>query len=265
MMPQRALVHLRRSAAMLVGVAAIVALGGCAAQLGSMAPSADTLLPHSVLLTPPSLDRGSFDVSVYRGAASDTAQQPFTKVVVTEHDVPGQSGKAVVLSEWGPPQSQKDSLEVDPRSLEPLGERYWARGVRYDYRFDYRSNGTRIRGTVRRADTAPQRVNETFSEPVFALNEVGSLVCSLDHYEAGMTEIVPVFSEMEGRLQHDTLTVLRGEALPGHAPGWVVRWAAPATTTDYIVDASTRQIVDAVSTRRATGAVTRYRYPEANG
>jgi hypothetical protein len=265
MMPHRALVQLRRSAAMLVGVAAIVGLGGCAAQLGSMAPSADMLLPHSVLLKPPSLDRGSFDVSVYKGAASDTAQRPFTKVVVSEHDVPGQSGKAVVLSEWGPPQSRKDSLVVDPRSLQPLEERYWAHNVRYDYSFDNGSNGTRVLGTVRRANQAPQRVNEAFIQPVFALNEVGQLVCSLDHYEAGMTEIVPVFSEMDEELQRDTLTVLRGKTLPGHAPGWVVRWAAPATTTDYVVDASTRRIVDAVATRRDTGAETRYRYPEANG
>jgi hypothetical protein len=100
---------------------------------------------------------------------------------------------------------------------------------------------------------------------VFALNEVGPLVCSLDHYQAGMTEIVPVFSEVDGKLQQDTLSVLRHETLPGHAARWVVRLAAPAITTDYVVDTATRRIVDAVTTRRDSGVEMRYRYPGATG
>jgi hypothetical protein len=260
MTPHRALLHARRAAPVLVGVAALVALGGCAAQLGSMAPNDDMLLPHSVLLRPPPLDRGTFDVAVYKGAAADTSHL-LTKVVVSERDVPGASAQAVVLSEWGSPLSRRDSLVVDSRSLEPLGEAYVSQGVRYDYSFD----GARVSGTVRRPHQATQRINDTFNEPVFAMSEVGPLVCSLNNYRSGMNEIVPVFSVAKGMLQHDTLTVLRSETLPGHAPGWVVRFATPAATTDYVVDASTRRIVDAVTTRRATGAETRYQYPAANG
>ncbi len=260
MTPQRALVLARRGAAILGGITALAALGACAAQLGSMSRNDDMLLPHSILLAPPPLDRGTFDVAVYKGAAADTGQ-PFTKVVMSERDVPGPSARAVVLSEWGPPMSRKDSLVVDSRSLEPVGEEYVAQGVRYQYRFD----GARVSGTVRRPHRAPQRIEATFHEPVFASAEVGPLVCSLDRYRSGMTEIVPVFSERDGQLQRDTLSVLRREKLPGRGPGWVVRFATPAATTDYVVDASTRRIVDAVATRRATGAVTRYQYPGANG
>jgi hypothetical protein len=66
-------------------------------------------------------------------------------------------------------------------------------------------------------------------------------------------------------LQQDTLSVLCQETLPGRAPGWVVRFATPATTTDYVVDTATRRIVDAVATRRDTGVETRYEYPGATG
>jgi hypothetical protein len=259
MMSQQAPV--RRGATILAAVAAFVGLSGCAAQLGSMAPSEDMLLPHSVLLKPAPLDRGTFDVSVYKGAVVDSALPPLAKVVMSERDLGARSEKAVVVSQWGPPQSRHDSLLVDSRSLEPLWEQYVAQGVRYEYTFD----GPRVRGTIDRPGAAPQRVSATYDEPMFALHEVGPLVCSLEHYRAGMTEIVPVFSATDETVQHDTLSVLRPMPLAGRAPGWVVRFTTPGSTTDYVVDTATRRIVDAVSTRRDTGTEIRYQYPGATG
>jgi hypothetical protein len=257
MTPQRALVHARRGATILVGIAALGGLGGCAAALGSMAPSADVLLPHSVLLKPPPLDRGSYDISIFRqGDGADTAAQPLATMVMSESHVASDGALAVLWRRWGSPANRTDTLVVNRRSLEPVREDYAAHGVRYDYSFD----GTTVRGTVQRPHAAPQHVDRRFGEPVFALSEVEPLVRSLT-YRAGMTEIVPLFAAVEGSLQHDTLSVLRRETPRHHAPEWIVRFAAPDVTTDYAVDAATHRILDAVTTRRASGVEIRYEYP----
>jgi hypothetical protein len=242
-----------------IGAAAVVGLavlGGCSSALGSMAPGADMLAPRSVMLQPPSFDGGSFNISVYRRASPrDTAESPVTRVAMSEHDLATDSADAVIASEWGPPAGTMDSLVVDGRSLAPVSENFVDHGVRYEYRF----HGTRVSGTIRRPGAAPQPFSRTFGEAVFARNEVGPLVRSLA-YRNGLTEVVPLFSEVNGTLEHDTLTVLRERTPASGAPQWVVRFADPASTTAYVVDAGSRRIVSAVTTRRHSGAETVFRY-----
>jgi len=259
MMPHRALVHARRAATALVGIAAVAGLGGCAAQLGSMAPGAEVLEPNNAFLSPPPLDRGTFDVSVFKGGAA-AAQHPYDQVVMREAPDPSDSALAVVVREWGPPVGQRDSMIVNRRTLEPVDEVYFAHGVRYAYTFD----GTSVHGTITPAHGSVRHVAKSYAEPVFALNEVGSLVRALD-YQVGMTEVVPLFSEVRRTLQHDTLSVLRQETKSGHAPEYIVRFSTPQLTTDYAVNATSRRILNAVTTIRRTGVETRYEYPGATG
>lgn len=67
-----------------------------------------------------------------------------------------------------------------------------------------------------------------------------------------MSVVVSLFSEVDGDLEHDTLSVMGRDTMAGRDV-WVVRFADPVITTRYLVDAQTRAILDAVTTQRKGG------------
>lgn len=106
--------------------------------------------------------------------------------------------------------------------------------------------------------SAPRSFDHTFETPVFAFNEVEPLVRSLA-YRTGSAVVVPLFSEVDGDLEHDTLSVT-GSTKETGVDAWVVRFADPVITTRYVIDAHTRAILDAVTTQRKSGTRFRYAY-----
>jgi hypothetical protein len=80
---------------------------------------------------------------------------------------------------------------------------------------------------------------------------------------SAMSVVVSLFSEVDGDLEHDTLSVMGRDTMAGRDV-WVVRFADPVITTRYLVDAKTRAILDAVTTQRKTGTRFYYAYPASS-
>ena len=143
---------------------------------------------------------------------------------------------------------------VERRTLSPVSEELSFRGALRRYHYA----GRHVTGVVQYPDSAPRQYDNTFSEPVFAFNEVELLVRSLD-YRGGLTFVVPLFSEVDQAVEYDTLTVV-GRAPSGSRQGlWSVRFADPVITTSYIVDAESRAIVGAETRNRKSGSVLHYK------
>jgi hypothetical protein len=72
-------------------------------------------------------------------------------------------------------------------------------------------------------------------------------------YHPGRVFVVPLFSEVDGDVEYDTLTVLNPKPPGGDAFTWRVRFADPAVTSEYIVDARSRELLEFTSRNRGTG------------
>jgi hypothetical protein len=243
----------------------LFAVAGCAMRstVRAIAPDgAAPLTPGSQLLDPPSLRAGESSVAVsMKRPVGDTTERQFGAIAATEtipESCASDASCAMLTRAWPKPFTTLDTLIVDQRSLAPRDEALSASGSRYRYHFD----GGRVTGTVTRADSARQVFDHDFGEPVFAFNEVEVLVRSL-RFRQGLRVIAPLFSEIDRALERDTLTVLKLQTMPDGSGRWIVRFADPAVTTRYVVDAGSRNIVDAVTTQRASRVEFRYRYGSA--
>jgi hypothetical protein len=210
------------------------------------------LLPGSPLLHPPSMEPAVFELSVFSRQPLDTAERRISHVTRSEHPAPGQSGRAVLAFRWSPPFDSRDSVFVDRRALSPISEELSFRGVMRSFQYA----GRHVTGLIQYPDSAPQHYDHTFPEPVFAFNEVELLVRSLD-YRAGLTFVVPLFSEVDRAVEYDTLTVI-GPARDSRHKLWTVRFGDPVITTVYLVDSETRVIADAQTRNRKSGSVFHY-------
>lgn len=110
--------------------------------------------------------------------------------------------------------------------------------------------------------SSPQPFDKTFDVPVFAFNDVEPLVRSLD-YRTVRSIVVPLFSEVDGDLEHDTLSVMGRDTMAGRDV-WVVRFADPVITTRYLVEAKKRAILNAVTRQRKAGTRFHYAYPASS-
>jgi hypothetical protein len=114
-----------------------------------------------------------------------------------------------------------------------------------------------VAGSVQVGDSAPRSYDTTFAEPWFAFNEVEVLVRSVP-LQAGASFVVPLFSEIDQAIEHDTITVLgSGDGADGPKV-WQIRFADPAIVTIYSLAADSRRIVGALTTQRQSGM--RFRY-----
>jgi hypothetical protein len=160
------------------------------------------------------------------------------------------AGRALVTSAWSAPYESYDSLTIDRATLAPIAETVTSGRARYEYRYD----GRRVVGKAT-VDSGVVAVDRSFPGPVFAFNEVELLVRSL-RYRAGDVFVVPLFSEADRAVEHDTLRVERREVVNG-APMWAVDFADPVITTRYRIDGASRRIVDAVTVQRKSGTTFR--------
>lgn len=236
-----------RNCALTSGVALLAA---CATTQSGASFKGAVLAPGAPSLKVPALDNPAADVAVFvQQATGDTAARLVSHVRTS--GVASDSGTMLVRN-WAPPFQSSDTLAIDARTLRPLREVLAFNHVRREYRYD----GAHVTGTIQYPDSAPKAFEQTFDVPVFAFNEVEPLVRSLD-YRHVQSEVVPLFSEVDGDLEHDTLSVMGRDTIAGR-DAWVVRFADPVITTRYLVDMKTRLILDAVTTQRKSG--TRFRY-----
>jgi hypothetical protein len=248
-----------------VGLSTLVV---CAAGCGSIRPQESSvepaaLMPGSGVLREPTLLEGPRAVAVSSRRApgttggSDTTERDYAQLRLSE-DVIGPSGDRWRLTRtWLPPYASIDSLVIERRTLRPLEETLSFGGAIRHYRFD----GRRVTGAIQFADSAPRSYDHTFDEPLFAFNEVDLLARSLD-YRPGRLLVVPLFSEVDQALERDTLSVIGQETIAGKRV-WIVRFADPVITTRYVVDAASRQLVDAVTTQRRSGVAFHYAFSRA--
>jgi hypothetical protein len=213
------------------------------------------LLPGAHALRVPNLVDSSADVAVFtQRPTGDTT----TRLVAHVAMAALRSDDGIRLTtNWTPPFQSSDTLIVDARSLRPVSEVLAFNHVRYAYRYA----GAHVTGTIQHPDSAPRVFDQTFDVPVFAFNEVKPLVRSLE-YRSGAQMVVPLFSEVDGALERDTLTVL-GRTRETGVDAWVVRFADPVITTRYLVDAHSRAILDAVTTQKKSGFRFHYAYATA--
>ena len=234
-------------------IATIVVIAAACAT-SSHAPGS-MLLPGGHALSAPDLVDSSADMAVFtQRPTGDTT----TRLVAHVAMAALRSGDDIRLTRnWAPPFQSSDTLIVDARSLRPVSEVLEFNHVRYAYRYA----GAHVTGTIQHPDSSPRDYDQTFDVPVFAFNEVEPLVRSLE-YRSGMQMVVPLFSEVDGDLERDTLTVM-GRTREAGVDAWVVRFADPVITTRYLVDAHSRAILDAVTTQKRSGLRFHYAYPVA--
>jgi hypothetical protein len=200
----------------------------------------------------PTVGAGTSDVSVSMRRPADTLVRPAGRLTIAVHRAAAGAVGVVVTRNWTPPFQSSDTLMVDPRTLLPIRETLHFNGAITTYEYA----GRRVIGTIALRDSAPQSFEATYDEPVFAFNEVEPLVRSLD-YRAGLQIVVPLFSEVDHSVEHDTLRVVARDPARG---AWIVEFADPVITTRYTVDAATRTLRDAVTTQRRSGLQVLYRY-----
>lgn len=238
----------------------IVALVGCAANTRPTAPApgvVERLIPGRGEIEPPAFG-GATTVAVFMKRPDDSTARRVGAFTISETVTSSAGARVVLVRAWPKPFSSIDTLAIDPRTLEPRDEALAFNGSVFRYHY----HGSRVTGTVTSLDSAPQPYDHDFGEPLFAFNEVETLVRSLA-FHRGLNVVVPLFSETDRALERDTLTVLDRQKTSDGFIRWVVRFADPAIATRYVVDARSRTILDATTTQRASHVELQYRYAGA--
>jgi hypothetical protein len=188
------------------------------------------------------------------GADSALSTVAFTR---TERliDLDGERGLLLSFA-YGPPLNTADTLAVRRRDLMPRWEVLHVRGSRL--RFQYRDTGVQAETTT--SDSAPRRQTHTFDRAPFAFNELEAVIRSLP-LRAGYEALLPLYSEIDGRVEMDTVSVVpSGESEGSGEPRavWRVRFADPAIVQTYEIDQRTRQVRSRQVVQRRGGRRMRY-------
>ena len=190
-------------------------------------------------------------------AASDTADRLLSVKTITQTSVPAPAGNVMIASAWRPPLTSIDTIVIGGPGLVPLHEVLQFNG--YTRRFQYA--GDHVWGTVQHADSAAQPVDQVVTERVFAFNEVDLLVRSVP-FRRGWSVVVPLFSEVDEAVEHDTIAVIAPDRVRRGGQdedAWTVRFADPAIVSTYTVLADSREIWAIDTEQRRTHAIVRYR------
>ncbi len=179
-------------------------------------------------------------------AAVTTSATPLAERSDHESRVGAATDRILVTTAWSPPYESYDSLTIDRPTLRPIEETVTSRRARYHYRYD----NARVVGTAQ-LESGSVAVDRTFDERVFAFNELELLVRSL-RYHAGDRFVVPLFSEADRNVEHDTLRVV-GSVSTARSRVWTIDFADPVITTRYRVDEASRRILDATTVQRKSG------------
>jgi hypothetical protein len=169
--------------------------------------------------------------------------------------VAGDSSREQIVTHWLPPFEFQDTLTVRVGDLAPVEERAASSALRFHYQYQ----GRRVTGTMQRRDSAARPIDVTFGEPVFAFNQLDELVSALA-FRRGMRVVIPLFSEADAALEHDTLSVL-GDTMANGERTWRIRFADPVIVSRYLVDARSREIID-TETRQRRSAMAFHLVPD---
>jgi len=200
----------------------------------------------------PTVGEGVNTVSVSTRRPGDTLVRTVGRLTIVVQPAPRGISGVLMTRDWTPPFLSSDTLVLEPKTLLPIREALHFNGAVRTYRYA----GRRVTGSLAVPDSAPRSFDATYDEPVFAFNEVEPLVRSLD-YRVGVRIVVPLFSEVDHAVEHDTLSVVARDAEHGT---WIVEFADPVITTLYTVDAATRMLREAVTTQRQSGLAVLYHY-----
>jgi hypothetical protein len=137
---------------------------------------------------------------------------------------------------------------LDGSTFAPLREAFASPA----FQFHYRYHGFEVSGALQRGDSAPRTISRRFRESPFAFNELESLVRSL-RFTRGRSMILPLFSEADAELEHDTITVVTDTALADGRTAWIVRFADPVIVQQYVVDAISRHTIRITTQQRKSG------------
>ena len=213
--------------------------------------------PAAPWLTPVTLAR---DVSRWRvtiRGIRDSADRPFSEKTVAQSLISSESPAVLIVSRWPPPTTSNDSLVIAPDGLRPIREALAFNGFTRHYQYA----GSHVWGTVQHGDSAARAVDRMFPEPVLAFSEVDLLIRSVP-FRRGWSVVVPLFSEADEDVEHDTITVVEPTVTRrnGHdESAWLVRFADPAIVSSYVVLVDSRDIVAIDTEQRRSRAVIRYR------
>lgn len=209
--------------------------------------------PVSSGLTPfPIADRERDWMLLQRRPSLDTAEHVIGEMHTAGHALTDDPTRIAIVQHWVSPYDVSDSLVVARGTLHPQDEVSQSANLRFHYRYD----GSRVTGAIQHGDSAPRSISRNFGETVYAFNEVDELVRSL-RYRIGLSLVVPLFSEADADLEHDTLTVLRDTTTRDGMRAWIVRFADPVIVTRYLVDAHSREIVEMETRQRKSGILFR--------
>lgn len=209
--------------------------------------------PGAAWLAPLSFEPDTARWRVTIRGVRDTTDRPYSEKSVSQTPFIRGSSDVLIASAWPPPFTSIDSMVIAPEGLRPIREVLAYNGFTRRYQYA----GNHVWGTVQHADSTPQVFDRVFPEQLFAFSEVELLVRAIP-LRRGWSVVVPLFSESDEDVEHDTITVVAPtQATRGDA--WVVRFADPAIISTYIVLAGAREIVSIDTEQRRTLAVIRYR------
>jgi hypothetical protein len=216
-------------------------------------PTVPMLLPGSPLLHPLRVlgEPRQARVLVSR-ATGDTTEHSMGEFRHQEWIEPGDSSRVVSTFRYSPPYLSTDSLVVARAGLAPAEEILRTNGSVIAIRY----YGRAVAGTVQSPDSAPRSFAVDAPEPPFAFNELEMIVRSLP-LRAGFQAVVPLFSEMDRRVEYDTVAVV-----DARGARWRVRFADSVIVAMYEVDGATRAIVGHEVSPRRGG---RFRYVPSPG
>lgn len=215
-------------------------------------PAVDTVAPVAVpgrwKATIPADHR--VDYGVRARSAPDSAEREWYRGFQEERHA-NEHGRTVLIGTQGAKAfGWDDSVTMDATTLAPLHEHLVLPHRRIDLVYD----GTRVTMTSQTGDSLPVTRAQLFETPVYAFNQVDLLMRALP-LKAGTRLIVPLYSEIDADLEHDTLEVI---AKPTSAtPGWTVRFADPVIITVATIDPVTRQFLSYEVRNRKSPSVRR--------
>lgn len=239
--------HVRQ---IILATTATILLGACQSLVQRGVPASRITAPASALnigaLTPDARTEWTF----YRRRSSDTADEPIAHLE-TEERSSATDNTLTLIMHWLPPFESSDSLVVDRATLAPREESSRSGPLAFQYRYQ----ADRVTGTIRKADSLARPVADALGERVYAFNELDQLARSLP-FRSGTRVVVPLYSEADADVEHDTLAVL-GDTVVDGASAWIVRFADPVIVRRYLIESPKRQVLESDITQRRSG--TRFR------
>lgn len=238
-----------------------ILLAGVACRAASFSPAINPTVapaPGATWLAPLRLgaEARPWHVTI-RGVRDSVDRLLGDKMVTQSVNAPAEAEEILIVSAWRLPLVSLDSISMAPQGLRPIREVLAYNGFTRRYQY----SGNHVWGTVQHADSAPRQFDRVFPEPLFAFSEVDLLVRAVP-FRAGWSVVVPLFSESDEEVEHDTITVLASrQARHGDRdePAWLIRFADPAIISTYTVLAGTREILSIETEQRRTHAIVRYR------